>query len=109
MAQGHGGRLPDGGDVGEKVLRSRTGLSIAQDLRVLRHVATLLARWSRNGRRLRPVEVVAEYERIIYGELDLQREAANASQLKRHFQAGDHVYVLAVHWLLTTQQVLLSV
>ena len=68
----------------------------------------MLARWSRNGRRLRPVEVVEEYERIIHGELDLQREAANASQLKRHFQAGDLVYVPAVHWPLTRQQVMVS-
>ena len=43
-----------------------------------------------------------------HGELDLQREAANASQLKRHFQTGDLVYVPAVHWPLTTQQVMVS-
>ena len=108
VAQVHGARLPDGNDVVVKVLRPGIELTIAQDLKILHHVATLLARWSRNGRRLRPVEVVAEYERIIYGELDLQREAANASQLKRHFQAGDLVYVPTVHWPLTTQQVMVS-
>ena len=108
VAQVHGARLADGSDVVVKVLRPGIERTIAQDLKILRHVATLLARWTRSGRRLRPVEVVEEYERIIHGELDLQREAANASQLKRHFQAGDLVYVPAVHWPLTTQHVMVT-
>ena len=98
VAQVHGARLPDGSDVVVKVLRPGIEKTIDQDLRLLRHVAQLLARWSRNGRRLKPVEVVDEYDRIIHGELDLQREAANASQLRRHFQDGDLVYVPQVHW-----------
>lgn len=108
VAQVHGARLADGSDVVVKVLRPGIERTIAQDLKILRHVATLLARWTRSGRRLRPVEVVEEYERIIHGELDLQREAANASQLKRHFQAGDLVYVPTVHWPLTTQHVMVT-
>ena len=51
---------------------------------------------------------MAEYDRIIHGELDLQREAANASQLRRHFKAGDVVYVPEVHWPLTCEQVMVS-
>ena len=108
VAQVHGARLPDGSDVVVKVLRPGIEKTIDQDLRLLRHVARLLARWSRSGRRLKPVEVVAEYDRIIHGELDLQREAANASQLRRHFKAGDLVYVPLVHWPLTCKQVMVS-
>ncbi|MGI9314847.1 MAG: ubiquinone biosynthesis regulatory protein kinase UbiB [Luminiphilus sp.] len=108
VAQVHGARLPDGSDVVVKVLRPGIEKTIDQDLRLLRHVAQLLARWSRNGRRLKPVEVVDEYDRIIHGELDLQREAANASQLRRHFQDGDLVYVPQVHWPLTCEQVMVS-
>lgn len=104
----HGARLPDGSDVVVKVLRPGIEQIIDQDIKILRHVAIMLARWSRNGRRLRPVEVVEEYDRIIHGELDLQREAANASQLKRHFQSGKLVYVPEVHWPLTCQQVMVS-
>ena len=108
VAQVHGARLADGSDVVVKVLRPGIERIIDQDLRILRHVAKMLARWSRNGRRLRPVEVVAEYDRIIHGELDLQREAANASQLRRHFKTGDLVYVPEVHWPLTCEQVMVS-
>ena len=108
VAQVHGARLPDGSDVVVKVLRPGIEKTIDQDLKLLRHVARLLARWSRSGRRLKPVEVVAEYDRIIHGELDLQREAANASQLRRHFKSGDLVYVPEVHWPLTCEQVMVS-
>ncbi len=73
VAQVHGARLPDGSDVVVKVLRPGIEQVIDQDIKILRHVARMLARWSRSGRRLRPVEVVEEYDRIIHGELDLQR------------------------------------
>ena len=56
VAQVHGARLPDGSDVVVKVLRPGIEKTIDQDLRLLRHVARLLARWSRSGRRLKPVE-----------------------------------------------------
>ena len=57
VAQVHGARLPDGSDVVVKVLRPGIEKTIDQDLRLLRHVAQLLARWSRSGRRLKPVDV----------------------------------------------------
>ena len=108
VAQVHAAQLLDGSDVVVKVLRPGIEQTIRQDLKLLRHAAQLLSKWSRNGRRLRPVEVVAEYDRIIHGELDLQREAANASQLRRHFNAGNLVYVPEVHWPLTCEQVMVS-
>ena len=74
VAQVHAAQLLDGSDVVVKVLRPGIEQTIKQDLKLLRHAAQLLSRWSRNGRRLRPVEVVAEYDRIIHGELDLQRK-----------------------------------
>jgi ubiquinone biosynthesis protein len=108
VAQVHGARLPDGSDVVVKVLRPGIEHVIDQDLKILRHVARMLARWSSVGRRLKPVEVVDEYDRIIRGELDLRREAANASQLKRHFESGDLVYVPEVNWSLTCEEVMVS-
>ena len=108
VAQVHSAQLTDGRDVVVKVLRPGIEKTIDQDLKLLKHAARLLAGWSRSGRRLRPVEVVNEYDRIIHGELDLQREAANASQLRRHFPTGDLVYVPEVHWPLTCKQVMVS-
>ena len=108
VAQVHAARLLDGGDVVVKVLRPGIEKIIDKDLRLLKHAARLLSRWSHSGRRLRPVEVVAEYDRIIHGELDLQREAANASQLRRYTKAGDLAYVPEVHWALTCEQVMVS-
>ena len=55
-------------------------------------------RWSTEGRRLRPLDVVAEYERTILDELDLMREAANATQLKRNFAGDSMLHVPAVYW-----------
>jgi ubiquinone biosynthesis protein len=75
---------------------------------LLRHVARLLARWSTQRSSPQACRSRGEYDRIIHGELDLQREAANASQLRRHFKAGDLVYVPEVHWPLTCEQVMVS-
>ncbi|MDG2460677.1 MAG: ubiquinone biosynthesis regulatory protein kinase UbiB [Luminiphilus sp.] len=107
VAQVHGARLPDGSDVVVKVLRPGIERVIDQDLKILRHVAKVLARWS-SFSRLKPVEVVKEYDRIIRAELDLRREAANASQLKRHFQSGELVYVPEMNWSLTCEAVMVS-
>jgi ubiquinone biosynthesis protein len=61
-------------------------------------VAGLVEKFSVHGPRLRPREVVAEFERVIIDELDLMREAANASQLKRNFAHSDLLYVPEVYW-----------
>jgi len=65
---------------------------------VLRWLAKLAAKYWQHGKRLRPLEVVAEYERTIIDELDLMREAANTAQLKRNFQGSDLLYVPDVYW-----------
>ena len=108
VAQVHSATLPDGREVVVKVLRPGIKSVIRDDLKLLRRIARVLGRLSRDGRRLRPVEVVAEYDRIIHGELDLRREAANASQLRRHFSSGTLVYVPEVHWPLTCETVMVS-
>src|SRR5689334_22256721 len=81
-----------------KVLRPGMHEVIARDLEVLRELARFAeANWD-GSRRLRPVEVVAEYEKTIIDELDLMREAGNASQLRRNFENSPLLYVPAVHW-----------
>ncbi|HEY6123873.1 MAG TPA: ubiquinone biosynthesis regulatory protein kinase UbiB [Steroidobacteraceae bacterium] len=81
-----------------KVLRPGMHEIIARDLEVLRALAAFAeANWE-GSQRLKPVEVVAEYEKTIIDELDLMREAGNASQLRRNFENSPLLYVPAVHW-----------
>jgi ubiquinone biosynthesis protein len=98
IAQVHTGRLKDGTEVVVKVLRPGIERTIRQDLGLLYTVARLAERYWKDGRRLRPVEVVAEYEKTIFDELDLQREAANASQLRRNWLGSEMLYVPDIYW-----------
>ncbi len=98
IAQVHPARLPDGREVVVKVLRPGMRAVIERDLEVLHALADLTARYWREGRRLRPRELVDEYQKTVLDELDLMREAANASQLKRNFAGSDLLYVPEVHW-----------
>lgn len=98
IAQVHAANLKDGTEVVVKVLRPGMSATIRRDLEVLYALAALAQRFSSDARRLRPLEVVAEYEKTILDELDLMREAANASQLKRNFLGSDLLYVPEVYW-----------
>ncbi len=98
IAQVHAASLSDGSEVVVKVLRPGMRAMIERDLEVLYALAAFAQRHWRESRRLRPLEIVAEYEKTIIDELDLMREAANASQLKRNFLASDLLYVPEVYW-----------
>jgi ubiquinone biosynthesis protein len=71
-----------------KILRPNISKTILADLKVMSRFAGIVARWLPDGKRLRPKEVVAEYRKTILDELDLNREGANAIQLKRNFEQG---------------------
>jgi len=98
IAQVHVALLPDGREVVVKVLRPDMRAVIDRDLEVLHALAALAERYWRESRRLRPAEVVNEYEKTILDELDLMREAANAAQLKRNFAGSKLLYVPEVFW-----------
>jgi ubiquinone biosynthesis protein len=98
IAQVHVARLADGREVVVKVLRPGMQEQIQRDLEVLHALAGLAHRYWGGSRRLRPREIVREYEKTILDELDLMREAANASQLKRNFAGSDLLYVPEVYW-----------
>ncbi|NCA69121.1 MAG: ubiquinone biosynthesis regulatory protein kinase UbiB [Sphingobacteriia bacterium] len=98
IAQVHTGRLKDGTEVVVKVLRPGIEHTIRQDLALMYAVAHLAERYWKDGRRLRPVDVVREYEKTIYDELDLQREAANASLLRRNWIHSEMLYIPEVYW-----------
>jgi ubiquinone biosynthesis protein len=78
---------------------------IRQDLALMHTLARWAHRYLEDGYRLRPREVVSDYELVILDELDLGREAANASQLRRNFQDSNLVYVPEVYWDYTRRNV----
>ena len=106
VAQVHAARLKSGEEVVVKVIRPGLKPIIDQDVAWLFLLARLAEKASREARRLHPVEVVEDYARTIYDELDLLREAANASQLKRNFEGSTLLYVPQVHWDYCRPQVL---
>ncbi|MFP5506557.1 MAG: ubiquinone biosynthesis regulatory protein kinase UbiB [Gammaproteobacteria bacterium] len=98
IAQVHAARLHDGTEVVVKVVRPNILRTIRRDLSLMYYVAGLAERYWREGRRLRPVEVIREFETTLLDELDLLREAANASQLRRNFAGSKMLYVPEVYW-----------
>ena len=106
IAQVYSASLQDGSEVIVKVVRPEIEKVIQQDINLLYLLARLLHRLSSTGKRLRPVEVVAEYEKTIFDELDLQREAANANQLRRNFENSPDLYIPKIYWDYCTSNVL---
>jgi ubiquinone biosynthesis protein len=98
IAQVHVARLHTGEEVVVKLLRPGVRKQIERDLEVMYALASLAKRYWADAKRLRPTEVVAEYEKIILNELDLMRESANASQLRRNFAGSDQLYVPEVYF-----------
>ena len=98
VAQVHFATLPDGREVAVKILRPGVETVIGHDVALLRTLAGLLERLWADGRRLRPREVVAEFEKHLADELDLMREAGNCSQLRRNFAGSPLLLVPEVHW-----------
>lgn len=105
VAQVHAATLQTGEDVVVKVLRPGIERLVAKDIALMFTIAKLAAR-TRDGKRLRPVEVVEEFENTIANELDLMYEAANASQLRVNFKDSELLYVPEIHWPYTRKQVM---
>ncbi len=106
IAQVHAAQLLNGAHVVVKVVRPGIESTIRRDLELLYAIADLAERYWKEARRLRPLEVVGEYEKTILDELDLMREAASASQLRRNFEDSELLYVPEVHWPLTRPNVM---
>ena len=106
IAQVHAARLHNGREVVVKVVRPGIHKTIRRDIELLYIIAGMAQRYWKQGRRLRPVEVVAEYEKTIFDELDLVREAANASQLRHNFLDSPLLYVPEIFWTETRREVL---
>ena len=106
VAQVHLAALKGGAEVAVKVLRPNVEQAIAKDVLLMETAAGLLELLWANGRRLKPREVVAEFSRHLDDELDLVREAANASLLRRNFAQSPLLAVPAIHWDLCSRRVM---
>src|SRR5213075_363484 len=106
VAQVHLAELQDGTPAAVKVLRPNIAATIEKDLALMHTAASLIERLWSEGKRLRPREVVAEFDKTIHDELDLTREAANCSQLRRNFLRSGLLRVPEIHWDWTASEVL---
>jgi ubiquinone biosynthesis protein len=105
VAQVHFATLRDGRDVAVKVLRPNMLTVIDDDLAILHTLARWVERLSVDGKRLRPRDVVSEFDTYLHDELDLVREAANAAQLRRNMADLPLIMVPEMHWDLCTRNV----
>ena len=107
VAQVHLARLKkEGAEVAVKIIKPGIEKRIAKDLRLLYFVADLVTSLLRGAERLRLKEVIAEFEHTLEGELDMQLEGANASQLQRNFADSDLLVVPRIYWDYSSDKVL---
>ncbi|SMF51421.1 2-octaprenylphenol hydroxylase [Alteromonadaceae bacterium Bs31] len=106
VAQVHTAVLHSGEEVVVKVIRPGLEPIIEKDTQLLRMLAQLVESFASDGKRFRPVEVVDDYRSTIFDELDLAREGANASQLRRNFENSSLLYIPQVYWDYSTRNVL---
>ncbi|MFK7859108.1 MAG: ubiquinone biosynthesis regulatory protein kinase UbiB [Granulosicoccus sp.] len=108
IAQVHGAVLHDGTEVVVKVLRPGIRETIDRDVSLMFILADMAAAVLRDGKRLRPREVVAEYDRTIHGELDLVAEATNAVVLRNNFKDSKTLYIPEIFWDFTRSSVMVQ-
>ncbi|MBT4591285.1 MAG: ubiquinone biosynthesis regulatory protein kinase UbiB [Porticoccaceae bacterium] len=106
VAQVHGAVLKDGQRVVIKAVRPGIEKTIRKDLALLYTLARLVLKYSVDGPRLHPLEVVKDYESVIIGELNLQSEGANASLLRHNFTNSPLLHVPEIHWPYSNKDVL---
>jgi ubiquinone biosynthesis protein len=106
IAQVHTATLHSGEQVIVKVLRPNIEDKIQSDVGLIYELARLAERFWLDARRLRAMEVVAEFEKTLLDELDLVREAANASAIRSNFKNSEMLYIPEIHWPLTRRKVL---
>ena len=108
IAQAHSAQLKTGEEVIVKILRPNIMKSLEDDLAILFLLAKLVAGYSEESKRLRPLEVVQDYKKTVLNELDLMREAANCAQIGRNWQGSDIIKVPKIHWELCRQNILVQ-
>lgn len=98
IAQVHPATLHDGREAVVKVVRPGIKKQLRKDIDLLKAIAQLAEKILQAGARIQPLKVVREFETVVFNELDMQREAANASTLRRNFKGSKDLYIPEVYW-----------
>lgn len=106
IAQVHAAVLLTGESVVVKILRPNIHQQVATDIQLLKSVTKFITFFARKMRLFKPDEMIDEIAITLTNELDLLREAANASQLKRNFEKDPLLHVPSIHWEYSTNNVL---
>jgi ubiquinone biosynthesis protein len=106
VAQVHAAKLTSGEEVVVKVIRPGIEKTIRADIALLKWLALHIENSIPIGKRLRPVEVINDYEKTILDELNLLAEGANTTQLRRNFSGSDVLYVPRIYWEYTRRNLL---
>ncbi|OCH12040.1 MULTISPECIES: ubiquinone biosynthesis regulatory protein kinase UbiB [unclassified Aliivibrio] len=109
IAQVHTAKLKESGrEIVLKIIRPDIRPVIEADIRLMYRMAGLVEQHIPEARRLKPVEVIEEYEKTLIDELDLRREASNAMQLRRNFEGSEELYVPEVILDLSSENLMVS-
>jgi ubiquinone biosynthesis protein len=106
IAQVHAATLPGGKEVVVKVVRPDIEKQLRRDIDLLLYISSLVERYWEGSARVRPREIVEEFQTFVFDELDMQREASNASMLRRNFEGSDELYIPSIYWPYCREQVL---
>ena len=106
LAQVHAAKLKNGNEVGIKVLRPNIEKSVKKNLRLLKAAARIFSYIYKDSFRLKPNEVIRDYETTILKELDLKLEASNTNLTRKNFLDSSELYIPEVYWDLTTSKVM---
>lgn len=106
VAQVHAAIMHNGDEVVVKVIRPGIEKTIYKDLSLMHWLARAIEASSADGKRLRAIEVIDDYRQTILNELDLKREASNASQLRRNFSQSPLLYVPEIVWPMVRKNVM---
>lgn len=98
IAQVYSATLLSGEEVVIKVVRPGIEKLVKSDIKILKWLASLIENRTEIGKRLRPIEIINDYELVILEEMNLQSEAANTSELKRNFKDSAELYVPKIYW-----------
>ena len=106
LAQVHSAKLKNGKEVVIKVLRPNIKKSVKKNLRLLKAAARIFSYLYKESYRLKPNEVIRDYEKTILKELDLKLEASNTNLTRKNFLNSKELYIPEVYWDLTTSNVM---
>lgn len=106
IAQVHAATLADGYEVVVKVVRPGIRKQLRRDIDLLYAIAGLAEKYWEGGQRVRPYEFVREFETFVFDELDMYREASNASLLRSNFARSKDLYIPEIYWPYCREQVL---